>query len=276
MNSLRDETLFLLKKYDIRPSKRSGQNFLIDESVIQKEIEFAGLRGDDVVLEIGPGLGNLTKYILQSCKKLIVVESDKRAVEALQDRFSGPKNIEIISGDFLKLDLPKFDCVVSNIPYNISSPITFKLLEQKFDRAILTYQKEFAVRMAAKPGTADYSRLSVATQFRAEVKLLMDVQPSSFYPQPKVKSSIVKLVPRAFHLQPKDIQSFNKLLLAAFQHRNKSLRNSLICSRHLFGKDKDGMAEIIKDIDAEFLQKKVFQLGIDDFISVSDQLSSDS
>jgi 16S rRNA (adenine1518-N6/adenine1519-N6)-dimethyltransferase len=174
-----------------------GQNFLINKKVAEKEVEYASINAHDTVLEIGPGRGVLTNLLASKAKKVVAVEIDKKLVEKLREIL--PKNVELINKDVLKMDfknLPKFNKVVSNLPFQISSPFTFKLLDYDFELAVLIYQKEFAERMIAKPKTSNYSRLSVNVYYKAYCEKLGIVPKSCFSPQPKVDSCIIKLVPR--------------------------------------------------------------------------------
>jgi 16S rRNA (adenine1518-N6/adenine1519-N6)-dimethyltransferase len=204
-----------------------GQNFLVDPNTATLEVDYADIKKDDVVLEVGPGKGILTKLLAKNAKKVIAVEIDKNLVETLKDTL--PSNVTLIHSDILKLDfekLPRFNKVVSNLPYQISSPFTFKLLDYSFDSAILVYQKEFAQRMVAKPGSKTYSRLSVNVYYKAECSLLRIVSKNVFYPIPKVDSAVVKLVPRkipAFCVKSEEF--FKSFVNVLFSHRRKKIRN---------------------------------------------------
>jgi len=204
-----------------------GQNFLIDPNTATLEVNYADIKKDDVVLEVGPGKGILTKLLAKNAEKVIAVEIDKSLVETLKDTL--PSNVTLIHSDVLKLDfekLPRFNKVVSNLPYQISSPFTFKLLDYSFDLAVLVYQKEFAQRMVAKPGSKTYSRLSVNVYYKAECSLLRIVSKNVFYPIPKVDSAIVKLVPRkvpAFSVESEEF--FKSFVTVLFSHRRKKIRN---------------------------------------------------
>ncbi|MEF8847855.1 MAG: 16S rRNA (adenine(1518)-N(6)/adenine(1519)-N(6))-dimethyltransferase RsmA [Candidatus Thermoplasmatota archaeon] len=205
-----------------------GQNFLIDKKIADKEIAYAKIKKDDIVLEIGPGKGILTKRIAKKAKKVIAVEIDKKLVKKLKKNL--PKNTRIINKDILDLDFKKinFNKVVSNLPFQISSPLTFKLLKTNFDLAIMLYQQEFAKRMTAEPGEKNYSRLSVGVYYKAKCKILKKVPKSCFFPQPKVDSCIVKLVPRKKPLfKVHDENFFFKLTRDLFNHRRKKIRNTL-------------------------------------------------
>ena len=158
----------VLRELGIRPSKSRGQHFLVDARVAHRALGYADLHASDVVLEIGPGLGVLTRELVPRVKRVVAIESDRRLAEYLRRAIP---DAEIIHGDALKVDWPDFDVMVSNLPYQISSPLTFRLLSTPFDRAVLMYQWEFAKRMVAAPGTADYSRLSVGVYVRAACRM---------------------------------------------------------------------------------------------------------
>ena len=200
-----------------------GQNFLIDKRVAERQIKYANLKKDDVVLEIGAGYGILTKRIARIAK-VIAIEIDERFIESLQQI----RNVEVIHADALAIDLNDFDFnkVISNLPYKISSPITFKLLDRGFELAILMYQKEFASRLVAKPGSKEYSKLSVMAYYKANFELLEEVPPKAFRPIPKVSSCIVKVVPigRRFDV---DEKIFYRVTDALFKHRRKKIKNAL-------------------------------------------------
>ena len=202
-----------------------GQNFLINKKIAEKEVEYASINMQDTVLEIGPGQGILTYFLASKAKKVIAVEIDKKLVEKLKKTL--PENVELINNDILKIDLenlPKFNKVVSNLPFQISSPFTFKLLKHDFELAILIYQKEFADRMVAKPKTSSYSRLSVNVYYYANCEILEDVSKSCFRPQPKVDSRMIKLIPRmspAFNVD--DENFFFDLTKNLFNFRRKKI-----------------------------------------------------
>eukprot|EP00695_Tsukubamonas_globosa_P002357 TRINITY_DN3487_c0_g1_i1.p1 TRINITY_DN3487_c0_g1~~TRINITY_DN3487_c0_g1_i1.p1 ORF type:complete len:250 (-),score=53.20 TRINITY_DN3487_c0_g1_i1:30-779(-) len=182
-------------------SKAFGQHILSNPLVIQSIVQKSGIRSTDTILEIGPGTGNLTVKLLDSGKKVIACEIDPRMVAELTKRVQGsPKasHLQIIHQDFLKVDLPFFDLVVANVPYQISSPLVFKLLAHRpmFRCAVLMFQREFALRLVAKPGDPLYCRLSVNTQLLAKVDHLMKISRNSFTPPPKVDSSIVRIEPK--------------------------------------------------------------------------------
>ncbi|MBI4167570.1 MAG: ribosomal RNA small subunit methyltransferase A [Candidatus Aenigmarchaeota archaeon] len=236
----------LLSSMEIKPSKKLSQNFLIDENVINSEVSFANLCREDIVLDIGAGFGFLTEKLSEKARKVVAVELDKRLASYLKTRFEKSVNIEIVQGDILDLvQKIDFDKVVANIPYEISSQITFALLEKNFKLAIVCYQKEFAERMVAKPGTKEYSRLSVMTNYFADAEIMMAVSKESFYPQPKVDSAIVSLKPRKekpYNLN--DEQFFFKIVALLFQHKKQTVRNALVHSSKILKLNKKELRSV--------------------------------
>ncbi len=221
-----EEIKGILESMGKRPTKRLGQNFLLDDSVTRRAVELARLAPDDTVLEIGPGLGNLTDALLRTGARVVAIEQDEGFVTFLKKRFGG--RIELVHADAVQAFLPKFNKVVSNLPYQISSPIIFKLLDIGFEVAVLMLQREFAERMVAKPGTADYGRLTVGVYYRAGCQIVMNVPRSSFWPQPKVDSCVVKLVTRPPPFKVIDEDAFRDVTKAVFSHRRKKISNSLL------------------------------------------------
>lgn len=222
-----DQTLALLRKHRIRLSKRAGQHQVIDPNVLERMVDYAKLSRDDVVLEIGAGVGNLTLLLAARAGRVIAVERDRRLIKVLGEQLGGYSNVELLCGDALQIELPKFNKVVANLPYGISSDITFRLLERKFELAVLMYQREFAKRLVAKPGSDDYSRLTVNAYYRASVELLGEVPPEAFFPQPKITSAIVRLKPRESPFEVSDEGMFFNVVRALFQHRRQRVRNAL-------------------------------------------------
>lgn len=207
--------------------KSKGQHILKNPLVVQSIVEKSGLKSTDVVLEIGPGTGNLTMKLLEQAKKVVAVELDPRMVLELQRRVQGTayaNQLQIIHADVMKVDLPYFDICVANIPYQISSPLTFKLLSHRpsFRAAIIMYQHEFAMRLVAKPGDTLYSRLAVNTQLLSRVNHLLKVGKNNFRPPPKVDSSVVRIEPRN-PPPPINFLEWDGLVRICFGRKNKTL-----------------------------------------------------
>lgn len=222
---------------------RLGQHFLVDPRVLDRVVGHAALRGDETVLEIGPGRGTLTRALAAAAKQVVAVEKDPELVDRLHDE-GLPDNVELVLGDALKVELPSFDKCVSNLPYGISSDITFRLLEQDFELAVLMYQREFAERLAAKVGTEEYGRLTVNAFVKAEVATVDTVPASAFAPRPRVSSVVVRMVPRAkppFVVAP----AFGEVVRAAFQHRRKTLRNALLDQWFAFAPEREALLAVV-------------------------------
>ena len=249
--SLAKETKQILQENGIILNKNLGQNYLIDDFKRKKIIEYAKITKEDTVLEIGPGIGTLTIELAKKAKKVIAIEQDTTIFNILKKRLEKEQidNVELINGDAVKVDFPPFNKIVSNLPYQISSPISFKFLKHDFDLAVLMYQKD---RMNGKVGTKQYSRLSAMLYFKANVKFLTKVSPESFIPSPKVDSSVVELKPKENQIDEEDYKVYSKVVKALFQHRNKKARNALIDSRHIIGfKDKKELKLILNDLEDE-------------------------
>jgi len=279
-NSLAKLTKNILQKNGIRLNRAKGQNYLIDDFKRKKIIGFANLSKEDIVLEIGAGIGTLTTEIAKKVKKVIAIEQDNKIFEVLSKRLVDESiyNVELINGDAVKIDLSefsKFNKIVSNLPYQISSPITFKFLEFDFDLAILMYQKEFANRMVAKVGDKNYSRLSAMLYFKADVEFLDNVSPQSFIPRPKVDSSVVKLSPKntdKLLLDSDNIEVYSKTCKAIFQHKNKKVRNALIDSRHILGhEDKKHLREFLDSNSSleSYLSKRVVATSPEEILELA-------
>jgi 16S rRNA (adenine1518-N6/adenine1519-N6)-dimethyltransferase len=220
---------------DLKPRKALGQSFIHDKNVLERMLEISELSEKDDVLEIGAGLGALTVSLGERSRRVITIEKDNRLLEKLKQNISHLENVEIISGDALKINLREFYRggkikVVSNLPYSISSPILFKLLEERdiLSLLVLMLQSEVGERISALPGSKEYSSISVLIQTYMDVSLELRVPPEAFWPKPKVWSVVIKLVPlpgpRIFI---PDEKLFKKIVRAAFSSRRKMLLNSL-------------------------------------------------
>lgn len=271
--SLLEDTRLILERHGIRPNRRLGQNFIVDLRVLEREISYAGIKSCDTVLEIGPGIGTLTKLLAERASKVYAVEMDARMIDILKSSFKD--RVEIIEGDFLKVTLPNFDKTISNIPYSISSPLTFRLLSHGFKLAILTYQREFAERMVAKPGEKNYSRLSVATYYYASAEILEVLPPEVFYPPPKVESAIVKLIPRNRPFEVNE-KLFFDLLRGLFSYRRKTLKKALFFSlSRVFGiESKDKRRAIMGFLEGELAERRVFTLSPEELAKICDALET--
>ena len=246
MQSLLQETKFLMKKYNISANKSLGQNFLIDENVVRTIVEASNVSKEDLVIEIGPGLGTLTKELLENAKKVICIELDNRMIKILNERFFMYDNLEIINEDVLKVDLNKLiekemtinniksAKVVANLPYYITTPIIMKLLEDKLNIESITVmvQKEVAKRLCQLPGQKDVGAITYSVYYYSEAKEIIEVPNNSFIPEPEVTSEVIKLnVRKEPPVKVKDEKLLFKIIKASFMQRRKTLVNALVNSK---------------------------------------------
>lgn len=231
----KDVTAHILKAFNLHADKKLGQNFLVDEEIVKRIVQAAEISPSDTVLEVGPGIGTLTQALAITGAEVIAVELDRRLLPVLAKTLSAYDNVQIINEDILKLDIrkavPKENFkVVANLPYYITTPIIFNLLEQKLpmERMVAMVQKEVAERMVAKPGGKDYGALSVAIQYYTEPEIAFIVPPTSFIPPPFVESAVIackrRLVPP---VEIDDERLFFRVVKAAFSVRRKMLSNAL-------------------------------------------------
>lgn len=278
--SLSKITKAILNQHGIKLNKNLGQNYLIDKNKRDQIINFGNIDENDTILEIGTGIGTLTIELAKKAKKVIAIEQDPKICEILANRLKEEKisNVELINDDALKVDFPKFTKIISNLPYQISSPITFKFLDYDFDLAVLMYQKEFADRMNGEVASKNYSRLSAMLYFRCDVEKLTDVSQESFIPKPQIDSTVVKLTPKENQISPDDFKVYSKFTKALFQHRNKKIRNALIDSRHIISNiDKKELKKRLNAIEDEilndYLSKRVIVLTPEEILEVSKGLN---
>lgn len=278
--SLSKTTKDILSRHGIKLNKNLGQNYLIDKNKRDQIINFGDISKEDVILEIGTGIGTLTLELAKRAKKVIAIEQDQKICEILAQRLEDEKidNVELINDDALKVDFPPFNKIISNLPYQISSPITFKFLNYDFDLGILMYQKEFASRMNGEVGTKNYSRLSAMLYFKCNVEKLTEVSNESFIPKPQIDSTVVKLTPKENSISDEDFRTYSKFTKALFQHRNKKIKNALIDSRHIISNiDKKVLKKRLNDIDdkelEEYLKKRVVVLSPEEILLISKKLN---
>lgn len=220
-----NETDRLIADTGIIPKKSKGQNFLIDERVADRHIGYANIRRGDRLLEVGPGLGILTRRLVEASDNLTCIELDDILADYISGEFGD--RLKLIHGDAVKVPFPEFDVFVSNLPYSVSTPIIFKLLDYNFRTAVVMVQKEFADRMVADVGSPDYSRLTVNLFYRAECEIMETVPASRFNPRPKVDSALVRITPRKAPFDVIDERLFFKVTEVAFNHRRKKIGTSL-------------------------------------------------
>ena len=226
---------YICKRFDIKMSKKLGQNFLIKRGIVDEIVHAAELTPGEPVLEVGPGIGTLTQGLAQSGADVTAIELDRRLLEVLDTTLASYDNVRIVHGDVLKLDVAtimnhKPFKVVANLPYYITTPIIMSLLESKLPivRLVVMVQKEVALRMVAKPGTKDYGALSVAVQYYTEPDIVLDVPPKSFLPAPAVTSSVIRCVLR--DKPPVDVideKLFFRVVKAGFAQRRKTFSNTM-------------------------------------------------
>ena len=250
--------------------KRFGQNFLHDPHIIARIVALINPLPGQKVVEIGPGLGALTRPLLSKAEHLTVVELDRDLVERLVTEFPAPSPLRIISGDALKQDFSAIRedgpplRIVGNLPYNISTPLLFHLLSYKADIADMHFmlQKEVVDRLASPPGTKSYGRLSVIAQYHCTVSSLLNVPPGAFNPAPKVDSAIVRLIPALPTLQANCLKTLENVVSSAFQQRRKTLRNGL--------KYWSDQLDNYTDID---LSRRAETLSVDEFVQLANHIS---
>ncbi|KXB83938.1 dimethyladenosine transferase [Veillonella dispar] len=240
---------YICKRFDIKMSKKLGQNFLIKRGIVDEIVHAAELTPGEPVLEVGPGIGTLTQGLAQSGADVTAIELDRRLLAVLDTTLASYDNVRIIHGDVLKLDVPsimnhKPFKVVANLPYYITTPIIMSLLESKLpiERLVVMVQKEVALRMVAKPGTKDYGALSVAVQYYTEPDIVLDVPPKSFLPAPAVTSSVIRCVLR--DKPPVDVideKLFFRVVKAGFAQRRKTFANTMKTT----GLSKDRIEELL-------------------------------
>lgn len=281
-----EETQYILHKYKIQANKSLGQNFLIDNSVIEEIINNSNIGKEDLVIEIGPGLGVLTNRLLQEAKYVISVELDQRMVDILQDRFSSNIDngqLEIINDDILKVDLQriieekkpsiKHVKIVANLPYYISTPIIIKLLENRLsiDEIIVMVQKEVAERLIARTGSREAGTITYLVEYYAQAESVVKVPKESFIPSPKVESEVIKLkVRKQPKIAIKDEKILFNIIQKSFMQRRKTLSNALVNS-HIMA-DKTSVEEMLNTLG---LDKNVRgeSLTLEQFGEISDYIS---
>ena len=248
-------TKFIMKKYNITASKALGQNFLINEEIIEEAIKASNISKDELVIEIGPGLGNLTEKLAESAGRVICIELDKKMIEILKDRFLLYENIELINEDVLRLDFNEIieksgystAKIVANLPYYITTPIIMKVLEEKakLDSITVMVQKEVADRLCAKTGTREAGAITYSVEYYANASEIIDVPREAFVPIPNVDSEVIKLevVLNKFK-NVKDEKKLFSIIRYAFMQRRKTLVNALENS----GTSKDKIREILREI----------------------------
>ena len=284
METLIEETKFIMKKYNIRANKSLGQNFLISEQVVNEIVESSKIDKEDLVIEIGPGLGTLTKYLLEKAGKVIGIELDKKMVEILQDRFKLYNNFELYQQDVLKIDLKhlikkekentniKKVKIVANLPYYITTPIIMKLLEEKLDLESITVmiQKEVADRLIAIPGEKETGAITYAVYYYAIAEAILEVPKESFIPEPEVTSKVIKLnIRKEPPIEVQDKELMFKIIKSAFMQRRKTLINALNNAKIFQNKEEGNqILESLKLVESVRAEK----LTLENFADITNRI----
>jgi len=271
----------IIEKYNFKFSKSLGQNFLIDENIINKILEGAEISKDDIVVEIGPGIGTLTQYLAERAKEVLAIEIDKSLIPILAETLKDYDNVEVLNEDILELELKKVlrerfgdkkVKVVANLPYYVTTPIIMKFLEEEIPLKdiVVMVQKEVADRLKAKPNSKDYGSLSVAVQYYCEADIITKVPKSVFIPQPNVESTVIRL--RVLDKPKVNILSnstFSQVVRAAFAKRRKTLLNTLSLSN--LGLEKEEIKEVLEKININ-PQRRGESLSIEEFALLSNSI----
>ena len=277
-------TIEIIQKYEFAFQKKFGQNFLIDTRVLDKIINAAGLTKEDMVLEIGPGIGTMTQYLAEAAREVVAVEIDNNLIPILRETLKDYENVTIINNDILKVDIKELAeshngnrpiKVVANLPYYITTPIIMGLFESNvpIDNITVMVQKEVAERMQAKPGTKDYGALSLAVQYYAKPYIVANVPPNCFIPRPNVGSAVIRLTRHQDPpVQVKDAGLMFTLIRASFNQRRKTLQNGLYNSPELFY-TKEQIAWAIEQLGVS-AQIRGEALTLEQFGRLSDIFSS--
>ena len=283
MSNLWDKTAFIMKKYHIKANKNLGQNFLIDEQVIEKIVNASEIKKEDCVIEIGPGLGTLTKELLERAGKVISVELDKKMITILKDRFALYDNFELINNDVLQVDLKNIIStekekgfknikVVANLPYYITTPIIMKLLEEKLDLESITVmvQKEVADRLIAIPSDKETGAITYSVYYYAKGEEILEVPKTSFIPEPEVTSKVIKLnIRKEPAVKVKSPEVMFRIIKCAFMQRRKTLLNALVNTKVFLNKDEG--IKILKKIGLRE-DVRAEKLKIEDFAKITDSI----
>lgn len=274
-------TIEVLQKYNFNFQKKFGQNFLIDTRVLEKIVSAADITKDDMVLEIGPGIGTMTQYLCEAAREVVAVEIDKNLIPILEDTLSAYDNVSIINEDVLKVDIKALADeknggrpikVVANLPYYITTPIIMGLFEADVPLKSITImvQKEVAYRMKEGPGSKDYGALSLAVQYYSDPEIIAEVPPNCFIPRPNVASTVIKLNKcETKKVEVKDEALMFRLIRLSFNQRRKTLKNSL--TNGGLPVDKETIGNVIKELfDNESIRGEALTLS--DFALLADKL----
>ena len=282
--NLYQETKCIMNKYNVTANKNYGQNFLTDEYIVNSIIDNSSITKEDLVIEVGPGLGTLTKYLIESAGHTISVELDSKMITVLEDRFSLYDNFTLLHDDILKVDLNtlientlkeknlKRAKVVANLPYYITTPIIMKLLEEKLnlDSITVMVQKEVAERLSCKPGKSNTGAITYTIWYYTEPEIILNVPKDSFIPAPKVDSAVLKLniLPKT-RVELKNEELFFKIIKAGFMQKRKTLLNSLSNSNI---DTKENLENMLLNLNLD-LKVRAENLSLEDFKKITDYLN---
>ena len=284
MSNIKNETEFIMKKYNIKANKSLGQNFLINDRVVEEIIENSEITKNDLIIEIGPGLGTLTKDLLEQAGKVVCIELDKRMVNILEDRFSLYNNFELINQDVLKVNLHQLikkeketgnithAKIVANLPYYITTPIIMKLLEDELDLESITVmiQKEVAERLIAIPGEKDTGAITYSVFYYSEASKIMEVSNNSFIPEPNVTSEVIKLnIRKNKIIEVVDKEMMFKIIKSAFMQRRKTLLNALVNTK-VFSNKEEG-TNILNDLGLD-INIRAEKLNLNNFADITNEI----
>ncbi len=281
MSGILEETKFLMNQYHIRANKSLGQNFLISEEVIQKIVESSQITKQDLVIEIGPGLGTLTKQLLERAGKVVAIELDEKMIKILSDRFLHYKNFELLKQDVLKVDLEslirkekeknqwKKVKIVANLPYYITTPIIMKLLEEELplDSITVMIQKEVADRLVAIPGEKETGAITYRVYYYAQAQGILEVPKDCFIPSPEVTSKVIKLeIRKKPPIEIEEKEAMFRIIKCAFMQKRKTLLNALV-NTNIF-KDKQQGIKILEELGMA-IEIRPERLSLEDYANIS-------
>jgi len=269
MKELLEYTKKILRKYRVYPKKRLSQHFLVDKKILDIIVNSLELKNNEIVLEIGAGIGTVTRVIAERCLKVLAVEIDKRLVELLRRELRDFDNVEIISANILDMSIPRVDKVFSNTPFSISSPLLFKLLDEPYyDFAVMSFQKEFVDRLRAKPGTKAYGRLTVSFQSRARMEVLTFISRKCFYPEPDVDAVLIKIKPLKSPCI--DTKLIDDILRFMFSRRRKNI-GKVLREYIMLKYPSIDFEKILSEVGINS-RLRVYQLTPEDFINIVNTL----
>lgn len=284
MSEVLDETKFIMNKYHIKANKSLGQNFLISQQVVEEIVNSSQIKKEDLVIEIGPGLGTLTKYLLEKAGKVICIELDKKMIQILEDRFSLYDNFSLFNEDVLQVDLKsliekekqigiiKNVKIVANLPYYITTPIIMKLLEERLDLESITVmiQKEVADRLIAVPGEKETGAITYSVYYYATAKGILEVPNDSFIPEPEVTSKVIQLkIRKEPPIEVENTEVMFKIIKSAFMQRRKTLLNALTNTKVFLSKEEGSKILTEMGLDVNIRAEK---LTLQDFATITNQI----